>query len=50
MEKGKPNPYSKKKIKQTNGYAICISMTLLTNSLGSHCYLLLEKGEKKSRL
>jgi hypothetical protein len=24
MEKGKPNPYSKRKIKQTDGYAICI--------------------------
>jgi hypothetical protein len=25
MEKGKPNPYSKRKIKQTDGYAICIN-------------------------
>jgi hypothetical protein len=28
MEKGKPNPYSKRKIKQTDGYAICISIGL----------------------
>ena len=29
MEKGKPNPYSKRKIKQTDGYAICIILPLL---------------------
>jgi hypothetical protein len=29
MEKGKPNPYFKRKIKQTDGYTICIILPLL---------------------
>jgi hypothetical protein len=28
MEKGKPNPYSKRKIKQIDNYAICINSPL----------------------
>jgi hypothetical protein len=37
MEKGKPNPYSKKKIKQTNGYTIYITLPV-NKSLARHVY------------